>query len=290
MTDQPSDEILAYFAIRVIAPLGGRRNRHWLVAAGRDRLVLRRWAQPMASVAYEARLIGQIAAMGWPVAPVVAGPIQVAGHIWSLAAFLPGDPPAALDPKDEHRARGRLLAAFHADLARLPGGAQREPWRRAETILTDPALDHLLAAHEPTQPEPIRIVRWHLERARLRIRDLGLGDRPGMIIHGDFTPWNLRFQQRQLAGILDFELAHWDHRVAEFALAWRGKHDAVIHGYVEVSPLDAEEWAMIPPLWWAWLIEGFCHDLRTGTPQDGWTIKKLLERSPLMGPDAGVFR
>jgi hypothetical protein len=72
------------------------------------------------------------------------------------------------------------------------------------------------------------------------------------------------------------ELAHWDHRVADFALSWRGKYDEVIHGYSEVSPLEPEEWALITPLWWAGLIDGACHDLRNGTPDDGWTIKKLL--------------
>jgi hypothetical protein len=41
---------------------------------------------------YELRLVARIAALGWPVAPAVAGPIELAGHVWSLAPFLPGDP------------------------------------------------------------------------------------------------------------------------------------------------------------------------------------------------------
>ena len=48
---------------------------------------------------------------------------------------------------------------------------------------------------------------------------------PFVIAQGDFAPWNLRFQGGRLSGILDFELAHWDHRIADFALAWRGKYD-----------------------------------------------------------------
>ncbi len=35
----------------------------------------------------------------------------------------------------EQRARGRLLAEFHADLAQLRGFGQRGTWRRAEQIL-----------------------------------------------------------------------------------------------------------------------------------------------------------
>ena len=163
-------------------------------------------------------------------------------------------------------------------------------WRRAEQILGDPTLDQLLTDHERQRPAEVRILRWHLHRARDRVAGLQLHDRPGIVVHGDFTPWNLRFNNGHLSGILDFELAHWDHRVGDYALAWRGKYDDVIHGYAEVSPLEPEEWALITPIWWAGLIDGACHDMRNGTRDDGWTIKKLLQRSPLMGPDAAEFR
>lgn len=81
-----------------------------------------------------------------------------------------------------------------------------------------------------------------------------------------------------------------DHRVGDFALAWRGKDDDVIHGYAEGAPLEDEEWALVTPLWWAQLIEVGCYDLWRGVRDDGWTIRKLLQRSPLMGPDAAEFR
>ena len=114
-------------------------------------------------------------------------------------------------------------------------------------------------------------------------------DWPGVTVHGDFTPWNLRFKNGRLSGILDFELAHWDHRVGDFALSWRGKYDEIVHAYAEVSPLKAEEWELITPVWWAHLIEGACRDLVKGVRDDGWTIRKLLQRSPLMGPDSREF-
>ena len=295
---QPNEEILAQFGVRLVAPFGGRRNRHWLVEAGRERWVLRRWWRPAegidwASIGYEVRLVASLAALGWPVAPTVAGPMELGGHVWSLAPFLPGDLPLATDPhggREERRARGRLLAQFHAGLAQLPEFGQRAGWRRCEEILADPSLDEVLTAHEPTCPEDVRILRWHLERARARIAGLQLPNRSGIVVHGDFTPWNLRFTDSRLTGILDFELSHWDHRVGDFALSWRGKYDEVIHGYAEVSPLEPEEWELITPLWWAQLIEGACRDMENGTRDDGWTIKKLLQRSALMGRDAAEFR
>lgn len=287
----PGDEVLAAFGVRAVAPLGGRLNRRWLVARGGERLVLRRWAAPPDDVAYELDLLARVAALGWPVAPAVAGPLAAGDALWSLFPLLPGEPPPSAHGTDaEQRARGRLLARFHADLARLDGVGQRTGWRRCEAILADPTFDRLLAAHERERGEEIRLLHWHLDRARARIAALRPADRPDQVVHGDFTAWNLRYQSGRLSGILDFELAHRDHRIADFALAWRGKYDAVVHGYVEVSPLEPEEWALLTPMWWAWLIEGACRDLAAGTRDDGWVAKQLLRRSPLMGSDAAPYR
>lgn len=238
----PFDEVLEKFNIKVISPLGGRLNQHWLVNFKNERLVLRLWYKPthIDDIDYEVNLLKWISGLGWPVA--------------------------------------------------TSGIGQRKDWRRCEEILFDYELDRLLSENERQQPEEIRILRWHLERARKRVEGLQLHSRPGIVIHGDFTPWNLRFQEGKLSGILDFELAHWDHRVGDFALSWRGKYDEVIYGYDEVSPLEFVEWELLTPMWWAGLIENACKHLKEGTRDDGWIIKKLLERSPLMGQEAVPFR
>ncbi len=299
---EPSPEVLAFFDVRLVAPLGGRINQHWLVEAQKEQLVLRRWGQSplldtaashVESISYEVHLIKALAALGWPVAAVVAGPWEMAGHIWSLAPFLPGNVPAlngnVHGGHKEQRARGRLLAEFHAGMAQVPEMEQRPGWRRCEELLADPALDEVLAQNERERPEEVRVLRRHLEQARERIANLALQDRPGTIVHGDFTPWNLRFVDGRLSGILDFELAHWDHRVGDFTLSWRGKYDDFVLGYAEVSPLEPEEWALITPLWWAQLISLACLDMKAGIRGDGWIVNKLLLRSPLMGADAGEY-
>jgi Ser/Thr protein kinase RdoA (MazF antagonist) len=290
MVSQPSAEALARFGARLVAPLGGRLNQHWLVEARGMQLVLRRWWQPANEVAYEVRLLERIAALGWPVAPAVDGPVELGGVHWSMAPLLPGEPRADKNSAAEQRARGRLLAELHHDLAQIQGLGQRGAWRRCEQTLADPSLDTLLAAYERAEPEEARALRWHLERARARVAGVALHERPGTIVHGDFTTWNLHFHGGRLSGILDFELARDDHRVADFALSWRGRYDEVIRGYDEVSPLAPEEWALITPAWWAHLIEGACSYIRSGVRDDGWTMKQLLRRSPLMGPDAVEYR
>lgn len=281
------------FGVRSVSPLGGRLNQHWLVDAQGEQLVLRRWSSRSATdIDYEVRLLASIARLGWPVAPAVDSPVELEGQFWCLFPFLPGDPPSEENRSAEHKTRGRLLAKFHTDLTRLAGFGQRSGWRRCEEILGDFSLDRILSANEQKHAEAIRLLRWHLERARERISGLKPQLRSSIMIHGDFTPWNLRFQDGRLSGILDFELAHRNHRIGDFALSWRGAHDEIVHAYHEVSPLDPEEWGLLTPMWWAWLIEGACRDLAKGIPVecDDWTVKHLLRRSPLMGPDSVEYR
>jgi len=281
----PPENLLTMLELRLLAELGGRLNRHWLVKAKGERKVLRRWSpQPEMSIEYERILMVRFGELGWPVA-CLDEPVEYDGYLWSLAPFLPGEPMAADNPV-ELRTRGRLLAQFHADATRIDPMAQRSGWRRCEEILFDPEADRILSENESTWPEEVRIIRWHMDRARLRIDGLNLSDRRGVPIHGDFARWNLLFDRGRLSGLIDFEAAHNDHRVADFALAWRGKYDEVIQGYEEVSPLEPEERATIVPAWWAWLIEGACRDMRNGNLDDGWTVTKLLCRTSAMGPDA----
>ena len=44
--------------------------------------------------------------------------------------------------------------------------------------------------------------------------------------------------------MLDFDAAHLDLRVADFALSWRGQHGDLIRDYEEWSPLEPVEWAV----------------------------------------------
>lgn len=104
MLPQPSDAVLAQFNARLIVPLGGRLNQHWLVDARYERLVLRRWAQPLEDIEYEMRLGTKIATLGWPVAPVLEGPVELEGAFWSLAPLLPGEPRSDKNSTAEQRA------------------------------------------------------------------------------------------------------------------------------------------------------------------------------------------
>lgn len=280
----PPESVLAHLHVQLVGDLGGRHNRHWIVA-GRDKLILRKWAgQPLEDIRYERTLVEGLAMLGWPVAPLCE-PVIIEGKMWSLAPFLPGESPIAKHAH-EPRARGRVLAELHSDMAQIEMPSHRTGWRRCEAILADPQIDRTLSENESVRPDEVHVVRWHLDRARRRVEGLRMETWPSIPIHGDFAPWNLLYEGDRLTGLLDFELSRNDHRVADFALSWRGQYDAVIEGYEEVAPLSPEERSAITPVWWAELIEGACRNMRHDRSDDGWTIKKLLCRSPMMGPDA----
>jgi Ser/Thr protein kinase RdoA (MazF antagonist) len=78
-------------------------------------------------------------------------------------------------------------------------------------------------------------------------------------------------------------MVHLDLAVAEFAHTWRGRYDAFIEGFEEVTPLTDQERALIPPVRWAWLIGSAQHELlRQETPDLRWTMQQLKRRSPRM--------
>ena len=241
ITPTPSDAVLEQFGVALIAPLGGRLNQHWLVEARYERLVLRRWAQPADEIDYELRLLGTDRRAG------VAGRAgrrradrAEPGMSGACAPFLPGDPPA----EKVFGCRAACAQAAISCIPRRPGTAgafgKRGTWRRCADTLGDPTLHGLCYDHERAQPEEVRILRMaSAPRPHADCRDFRCKTVPASSsMTRDFAPWTLRFIDGRLTGILDFELAHWDHRIGDFALAWRGKYNDVIHGYAEVSPLS----------------------------------------------------
>ena len=217
--------------------------------------------------------------MATPVAPLV----EAAGSIWCVFPYMPGRAPAprsAAGVRAEQRRRGRLLARLHADMADFVGVGQREGWRRADEGLVDrtgrlPA-DDVLRQYERERPEEGRILRAYAERMRERLDELLPYAPAPVVIHGDLTPWNVRYARGALSAVLDFDAAHLDLRVADFALSWRGQHDDVLRGYEEVSPLEPVERELLVPIYWAWIIASAVAAIDAGEPTSDWAVRHLL--------------
>ncbi|CAM3520022.1 phosphotransferase enzyme family protein [Deinococcus frigens] len=281
----PPPALLDAWDLRVTGDLGGRLNQHWQVRDGTERATLRRWHGPEAEVQYELGILSLIDGTGLDLPTLRRGPWSMDGVWWSLHGFVSGDPA----PREEARTRGRWLAELHARWRDLPLPHPRPGWSDLQAVLNEPATDALLNAHEATNPADVRLYRWHLHRARAALTGLHFSARPQTLIHGDFTPWNLRVQSGVWTGLLDFEFARPADPIEEFALAWRGLHDDVVHGYAEHTPLTDEDFALLTPLWWAHLLSPALHDLGRGVRDDGWTARKLCVRSPLMGDLAAPY-
>jgi Ser/Thr protein kinase RdoA (MazF antagonist) len=268
--------------IRLIAH---RRNTHWMVDTPGRRVVLRRYAADRShdDVAYELRLLERLHSRGWPVPTPVAPLVEAGSSIWCVFRYMPGRAPmprSAAGVRAEQRRRGRLLAQLHTDMADAVEMGQRERWRRADEGLFDrtgkPPVDETLAQYEREAPEEGRVLRAYAERMRERLGVLLPYAPAPIVIHGDFTPWNIRYTRGSLSGVLDFDAAHLDLRVADFALTWRGRYDDVVRGYEEVSPLEPVEQELLVPIYWAWIIGSVVAGIDAGRTSDGWAVEHLL--------------
>jgi Ser/Thr protein kinase RdoA (MazF antagonist) len=219
---------------------------------------------------YTLRVADALRDLGWPTPEPVEEPLIGPRGAWVLFRRLPGRAlePAEKDRPAERRARGRLLAEFHAAAAATGIDDQRGGFRTPAEVVGDPELERWLRRHEAANPEQ--------GGALLRCREAAVswfGDHPDpnvprSVIHGDFAPWNLLFDDGRLTGLLDFEATHHSFQVADFALSWRGYQDDVLRGYDEVRPLSDLEWRLVQPTYRAWLFLGLARELAAhyGTP------------------------
>jgi len=276
---EPPPELLRHWGITRFAQLGGRRKQHWLVQVRADQLVL---AASSSDVSYEIAVQRHLHVRGWPVPELVRGPVRIGRKSWSLFTRLPGSP---IDETDvDRRRRGRWLAELHQSMALLDLG-QRSGFELADELVADPELHESLRNYERIRPAEGRILRWHLDWTRAGFARLDLTRAERIVLHGDFAPWNLLFDGDRLSGILDFEAAHRNYRVADFALSWRGGQDEVLAGYSEVQQMNDLDWELLVPVFWSWLfmgMKGHIDSILTGQSEARgfeWQVRHLLRRS-----------
>ena len=165
---------------------------------------------------------------------------------------------------------------------------QRGGFGRADEVIGDPDLPGLIREYEKLRPSEGHVVRWHIDQARERFDRLDLGSAATIVLHSDFAPWNLLYEDEVLTGVLDFDATHLNYRVADFANSWRGNQDEVIEGYEEVRKLSELDWELLVPTFWAWLFIGVKQAIKTTLaerrtpPGLEWQVKHLLRRDGLM--------
>jgi Ser/Thr protein kinase RdoA (MazF antagonist) len=283
-------------AIRLISR---RQNAHWAIRAGSERYVLRRfgvWAQTEGDADWELDAVARLAAAGAAVPRAIGGVRVIAGARYLMLPWIGGrrlaDPPVS-DADYEHL--GEFLADFHARTDPAPSPPQRPGWtscvdgafpaeggaaRRGELLAELAKVDAGMAA------------RFGEAAAALQARDLPaiFAGHPCRIVHGDFSPWNIRVRGGQLAGVIDFDLAHLDVRAADVAWARRGYHDGVVRGYQRRMALTDAELANLDALWtggslrgvWR-VLEGRLAEGRLTTHGFDWNLDQLGKTRPYRG-------
>jgi aminoglycoside phosphotransferase (APT) family kinase protein len=281
----PPGACLTHFAATPVQFLGGRRNQHWLVKTPHGQFVLREFADDtLASADYECKLLRLLHEREWPVPVRVGAPLEHHGQVWCLFTQRPGMPLAGKDALSQ-RARGRLLAQLHEATSALTGLGQRPDFMQADEMLNDASLLAAVTRYERQDAEAGHVMRWHLDKARALIADIDVTHLSRIILHGDFAPWNLLYDGGALTGVIDFEAAHLNCRVSDFALSWRGSQDDVIDGYEENHALSDVDRQMIVPAFWAWLFRGVREEIEaaeqdaTAAADFKWQIRHFLLRS-----------
>jgi Ser/Thr protein kinase RdoA (MazF antagonist) len=258
--DRPVDpEVRRRFTIAPRRYLAGRLTHTWQVERGGRPYVLKSFGPGSLPDWPYQLLVGEaLRRQGWPAPAPVEEPLTTADAAWVLFDWLPGVPrkPTDAERPAEERARGRLLAEFHAAAAATGITSRRQGFPRPRDIVADPELERWLRVHERFAPGEGAMLRRYREASAAWFEEHPDPDVPSSVIHGDFTPWNLLFDGDRLSGVLDLEGTHHSFQTADFALSWRGYHDDVLRGYDEVRPLSALEWQTLRPVFWSWLFLG----------------------------------
>lgn len=271
------DDVLARFGVANVTIHDirtGRVNKHWRVEAGGQTYALRRYTpqRSLAAIQYEHDMLRHLDALSWPVAAPLPGVdsqtlAHVGGRLYSLFPFLSGRP----SPQTARYARlkGGLLARLHQDLASWEAPGQREGFGRvweldvyAAANCEFASLSELLFAFGQQHADLARAMRTQKYAMLRELSTLGFGELPAVPGHFDFHHDNVLFQRGALTGLLDFDLAHLDARVADIAsnieldcLAPPAYNEInpplaaeFVAGYVEHSALSDAELQLIVPL------------------------------------------
>jgi Ser/Thr protein kinase RdoA (MazF antagonist) len=279
-------------ADRASGTWGATRDGTELIVKYFDEATFPDWQYPL-------RVAAALRGLGWPTPEPVEEPLTGPHGTWVLFRRLPGRSvrPGAKDQPAERRARGRLLAELHSAAADTGIDDQRGGFDAPAEVVTDPELERWLRRHEVENPEQGGVLLRCQEATALWFAEHPALDAPRSVIHGDFAPWNLLFDDGRLTGLLDFEATHHTFQVADFALSWRGYQDDVLRGYDEVRALSDLEWHLVEPTYRAWLFLGVkealaAHYSAPGDPGEPlnleWQFTHATRRSPLIVHKTGA--
>jgi len=235
-------------ALQACEPLGGTRNRNYLLTTASGNVVVRdRYAgyRDPARIAFDHAVQAFLHARHVPVVPPLrslSGDTfwQRGDRLWEVFPAVAGrhfrDASA-----DDIRALADALSAFHGagrDFEHNTGTRKLGP--RGET---DPAeLFGIIQKLRPDAPGPIRRYEEWIYAAAADLPDATFASLPHTLIHGDIQPANILIDEGRVTALVDLDWCDWRPRVYDVAFA------ILFCCATHESPIDgADIWSLSQP-------------------------------------------
>lgn len=230
------------------------RAHIWEVTTPERRLVLKRyhaWLDEEA-IRHEQSVLAHLAGRRFPVAaPLPAadgsGWVEVGGAHWGVFPALDGAPATGQDWMWRMTKAGAMLAELHLALRDCAPEGRADPAWDAWSL---ERLDTMLAQWPRLQPLAMDL----LGNVRTQLAQhffCGVYEAlPRTIVHGEFAGAHILWRGEAVTGVLDWERAHRDTPLYDFATGigtrWPPMLRGVVATYSRVAPLTDDERAALP--------------------------------------------
>jgi Ser/Thr protein kinase RdoA (MazF antagonist) len=235
------------------------RAHYWEVTADGLRYYLKRFYNwyPTESIRYMHSVTARLSRQSVPVPQWVSARLtgesfaEAAGARWALYHALDGRVATRQDWMWGRPKAAEMLATLHLKLEGFrPEGEEFHPWGAWTLDTVDRVLDSW-QPHPDLSPELLGLIR-----DRLATRYFGelYPELPKLVVHGDYVASNVLWRgdsiNASVAGVLDFEKAHLDTALFDFAWGLGDRRPpllrATIATYSRVRPLSATEREAMP--------------------------------------------
>jgi Ser/Thr protein kinase RdoA (MazF antagonist) len=241
---------------------GGQQPRahYWEVVHETQRYYLKRFYSwyPVGAIRHMHSVLSHLASGDRPLPvptwmPSAAGAswVEAAGARWALYRSLDGRPTTNQDWMWGRPKAAEMLALLHLKLESFtPDGEEFQPWG-AWTLDT---VDRVLESWQPHPDLPPELLGHVRDRLAARYFDYLYPELPKLVVHGDYIPANLLWRtdaiSSSVSGVLDFEKAHRDTALFDFAWGLGDRRPpllrATIATYSRIRPLSPVEREALP--------------------------------------------
>lgn len=222
--------------------IGSSRSRNLILETTEGKKVLKRYKYSLGveAIIYEHSVLNHLANAGFTAPRLVLNRegktyTQLEGRLYAVTDFVAGFKYSDFIISRHTRKcfveqAARALARYHQLIDGLvPGGEKndgfkpdgQERWHEYDWYLQEFAkYETLLKDRAPDAPELERFFRHNVDRLKQDLFELDqklahAGWLTKLVIHGDYGPYNLLFDQGKLSAVLDFECVHLDWRAGE---------------------------------------------------------------------------